>query len=93
MKTSSKVYSYTAIENFINDTLIPHGYEIIQVPGCLVDNYICYAPDEKHYNFLFLEKPLNAWSSGLFEHKFSKIRKSEQEIIDRLMAIYEEQSA
>ena len=91
MKTSNNVYIYKAVEDYIVNTLEPLGYEIIQIEGSLVDNFICYAPDDKHYNFIFLEKYLNEWSSGIVYHKCKKIGKSEQEVIDRLMEMKEEQ--
>lgn len=59
------IYSYKAVEKFIEDKLIPEGYEIELIPGALVDSYICIAPDANHYNFIFRETYLNEWSSGL----------------------------
>jgi len=45
-------YSTRAIENFISETLIPKGYDIITIDGCWIDSYICVAP-EGYMNFVF----------------------------------------
>ena len=79
-----KTYSYMAVENFINQKLAPLGYEIIQIPGSLVDNYFCIAPEGK-YNFIFREKYLNAWSSGLTMRRYGKIPKWAGKTIEKYL--------
>lgn len=69
------IYSYQSVEQFINDKLIPEGYEIVIIPGALVDSYICIAPDERHYHFIFREQYLNEWSSGLTKRRCKKLTK------------------
>ena len=86
MKLSNKLYSYESVEKCIADLLTPEGYEVEIIPGCLVDNYICYAPDENHYNFLFIESYINEWSSGIAVHKCKKLRKAELTLIEQLRA-------
>ena len=68
------IYSYKAVEKFIEEKLIPAGYEIELIPGALVDSYVCIAPDENHYNFIFRETYINEWSSifRLFKQLFNK---------------------
>lgn len=70
-----KVYSFTAVEKFIAEKLEPQGYEVHQIPGSLVDDYICIAPDDRHYNFCFRSQYLNEWSSGLTLRKCRKLPK------------------
>lgn len=69
------VYSYTSVEKFINDKLIPEGYEIVEIPGTLVDSYVCVAPDDRHYHFIFREQYLNEWSSGLTKRRCRTLTK------------------
>lgn len=70
-----KMYSYKAVEKFIDEKLIPAGYEIYQIEGTLVDSYICIAPDENHYNFIFKEAYINEWSSALTMRRCKKLTK------------------
>lgn len=51
-KRNRTLYSVSAIEDFIRDTLIPNGYEILTQVGMFVDSYICVAPSERYYNYV-----------------------------------------
>ena len=82
MKTSKTIFDYKTVEQYIADVLIPEGYEIEELPGTLVDSFVCYAPDDKHYHILFVETYLNAWSSGLAVHKCKRLGKSELAFIE-----------
>ena len=89
-RKSKKLYSYTAVENYINNKLIPAGYAVEIVEGCLIDNYYCFAPDEFHYNFVFREVAVNEWSSALRMERSMKIS---QENIEFYEKAQEEQEA
>ena len=67
------IYGYSEVVKFINEKLLPQGYDVHEFEGVLVDSYICIAPDEKHYHFIFWEKYLNAWSSGLTMLRYSRL--------------------
>lgn len=83
MKT---LYTYSSVVEFINNTLIPAGYEIVIKEGVLVDSFFCIAPDEKHYNFIFRETYINEWSSGLSQRKCQKLSKAVQKEIDEILS-------
>ena len=68
-----KKYSYKAVETFISEKLAPAGYDIHQIPGSLVDEYVCIAPSENYYNFIFREQYINEWSSGLSMHRYKNL--------------------
>ena len=70
-----KGYTYKSVEAFVFGKLAPAGYEIHQIPGSLVDNYICIAPDERHWNFTFREEYINEWASCLIKRKCRKLPK------------------
>ena len=82
MKTSKTIFDYKTVEQYIADVLVPEGYEIELLPGVLVDSYACYAPDENHYNILFVETYISEWSSGLAVHKCKRIGKAEAAFIE-----------
>ena len=84
------IYSYKAVEKFIAEKLIPAGYEIELIPGALVDSYVCIAPDENHYNFIFRETYINEWSSGLTMRRCMKLTKW---ALDALASVQEQEIA
>lgn len=86
MKTRNVVFSYKTVEKFIEEQLVPNGYDIEVIPGSLVDNYICYSPNENWKNIMFIETYLNEWSSGLKVHQCKKLRKAELTLIEQLRA-------
>ena len=45
-------YSTRAVEDFIAETLMPKGYDVVTIDGYWLDSYICVAP-EGHMNFVF----------------------------------------
>ena len=63
-KKQPKLYTAEAVENTINNILIPGGYEIQTIPGALIDTFICLAPSPAYYNYIFKETYLNEWSSA-----------------------------
>ena len=69
------VYSYRSVEQCVYEDLEPMGYEIHVFPGVLVDSFICIAPDEQHYNFIFWEEYLNEWSAALTCRRCQKLPK------------------
>lgn len=68
------LYSLKAVEQAVNE-LEKAGYEIIVIDGCLIDSYVCIAPDENHWNYIFYEHYLNEWSSAYKVRRCSKISK------------------
>jgi hypothetical protein len=38
------LYTLEAVERFISQKLAPAGYDVRQLPGSLLDSYICVAP-------------------------------------------------
>ena len=81
---SGKRFSFATVERFIEEELIPNGYDVEVIPGSLVDNYICYAPNDEWKNIMFLETFVNEWSSCLTIHMCKKFRKAELTEIERL---------
>jgi hypothetical protein len=64
------LYGQKAVDSFVNEKLIPNGYEINVLEDCLVDGYVCIPPSEKQYWFIFLPHYLNEWSSALEMHRY-----------------------
>ena len=79
------VYSYSAVAAAVQQ-LEKDGYFVYEVPGALVDGYICLAPDEKHWNVEFRETYLNEWSSGLTMRRFTNLSQRQKDIIERIEA-------
>lgn len=80
-----QVYSWRAVEAAVKQ-LVDDGYFVYEVPGVLVDGYICLAPDEKRWNIEFRETYLNEWSSGLTMRRFTKLSQRQRDIIERIEA-------
>lgn len=85
-----KLYTYQAVDKFIAEKLAPAGYEIEEIPGALVDSYICIAPDAEHYNFIFREEYINEWSSGLSCRRYQKLPRW---ALDALASVEQEEAA
>lgn len=82
----TKTYTLTTVENFINDVLIPAGYEIITLrEGTLLNDLVAIAPDEFHYNFVFRSRYVNEWSSFYTMRRCMKIGKSLHEEINKAL--------
>lgn len=81
-----KIYSYSTVEKYISEKLIPAGYDVYTLPGSLVDGYIAVAPDDAHYHFIAEEVYLNAWSSGVKLRKCRKLPKWAQKKIEEIRA-------
>ena len=80
---SYSMYDYKSVMTFVNEKLIPNGYEIMTLhEGALIDDFVAVAPDEKHYNFVFRAVVLNEWSSAYTMRKCAKISKALQDEID-----------
>lgn len=79
----SKVYSYSGVCEAVS-RLADDGYMVYEVPGCLVDGFICIAPDEKHWNFEFREVYLNEWSSGLSMRRFRELSQRQKDLIEKI---------
>lgn len=80
----SKIYSFAAVENCIEE-LLNNGYEYIQlregVLGC--GDIVMISPEQgKKYNFIIREVFLNSWSSGHTVRRCMKISKKLQMEID-----------
>lgn len=66
MRTSTKLYSSTAVEKAI-DKLYEMGYDLVVLEeGSLLEygKAVMLAPDDNHYSYLFTEIYLNEWSSA-----------------------------
>lgn len=72
MSTSKKLYDPKAVDRFVEDLSLNHGYDITIVNGSLLDEYICISHDATKYNFYFYEVALNEWSSAYKMQRFSK---------------------
>ena len=66
-----QLYGQKQVDTFVNEKLIPNGYEINVLEDCLVDGYVCVPPADDHYYFIFLPHFLNEWSSALEMHRYS----------------------
>ena len=63
-------YSQSAVDDFINEALIPQGYVIEELDDVLVTGYVCYAPSDEWKLVIFLPVYLNEWSSALELHQY-----------------------
>lgn len=77
-----KLYTQSAVDDFVFGKLADMGYDIYKRPSVLVDEYICVAPSEKYMNVLFLDKFLNAWSGALYMRKCRRLPKWAKDYID-----------
>lgn len=68
------LYGLEEAEQAVNE-LEKGGWEIIVVEGVLLDSYVCIAPDDRHWNYIFYEHYLNEWSSAYKVRRCSKISK------------------
>lgn len=80
-----QVYDWRAVAAAVQQ-LEKDGYFVYEVPGVLVDGYICLSPDEKHWNIEFRETYINEWSSGLTMRRFTKLSQRQRDIIERIEA-------
>ena len=88
-----KLYEHTSVEKFIFERLVPAGYEVHQIEGSLVDNWVCIAPDEKHWNFEFKEQHVNEWSSGLSQRRTRRLSKWAEAMLEEEQRRIEEEEA
>ena len=70
----AKLYSMAAVDDAL-EFLTENGYEIVTIPGSLLDSYICIAPDDSHYNVILRENYVNAWSSAYTVRNYKKLPK------------------
>lgn len=89
MKLSQKRYSLTAVEKFLPQ-VEKAGYEIVTIPGGLLDSYICIAPRDDYYNFEIRETYLNEWSSCYTVHQWKKLPKRVLSELVRILVEYAE---
>ena len=80
------LYTVKAVDEAI-DQLIDMGYEIVIIPGSLIDSYICISPTPSMYNYEFRENAINEWSSAYTVRRSSKL--SERMLKDIKAAGYE----
>lgn len=73
MRTSNKLYSMGAVDKAVEE-LIRMDYEVIEMQGSLLDDYMCIAPNESMYNFYFYEVFLNSQSSAYKVQRFVKLK-------------------
>lgn len=83
------LYTFDAVNEYIRAKLLPLGYEVWTIPGSLIDSYVCIAPDEEHYNFVFREEYLNEWSSALSCRRCQRLPKW---VVTALDKIYREEA-
>ena len=81
----SRVYSFSSVATAVSQ-LADDGYMVYEIPGCLVDSYICLAPDDERWNFEFKEKYLNEWSSGLTMRRFRELSQRQKDLIEKIEA-------
>lgn len=80
-KRNRKRYAVSAAEDFIQNILIPGGYEIVTLVGMFVDSYICIAPSDNYYNFVL--RANDSMTDGYYTiSKRSKISAALQAEID-----------
>ena len=69
------LYTAKAINNLI-DTLVDLDYEIITIPGVLLDSYICISPKPELFRHgEFREVAINEWQSAYKVRTSSKLSK------------------
>lgn len=86
------VYTISSTENFINDLLENHGYNLIQLSeGCLgLGDCVLIAPDNQHYNFVIREYALTSWTSGQTIQRRKRITRDLQAEIEAAEAVMDE---
>lgn len=77
----TQVYSWQSAKDIIDKYYEKNGI-VLQIDGCLCDNYICYGENLK--TTIIKEIPLNEWSSGVSIRSYNKTPKKYDKIIDLL---------
>lgn len=82
---AKNLYTYQAVDNLRDRLRNEFGYTSIQLrEGTLGSgDFLCVAPDEKHYHFLVREVYVNEWSSAHTVRRLSKISKNLRAEIER----------
>lgn len=77
------LYDYHEVNELI-ERLVSFGYECRQTDeGCLGEgNWICVPPDDKYYNYLINEVPVNEWSSAHTIRRCSRLSKANQRLFE-----------
>lgn len=80
-----KLYDYHEIDELIG-RLTKENYECVQVDEGILGsgNWICVAPDDKHYNFIINEVALNCWSSAHTIRRCKKLSKANANLLAEL---------
>lgn len=80
---AQNLYTYEAVDD-MRDRLSGMGYTSIQLREGVLGSgdFVCIAPDEKHYHFIVREVALNEWSSAHTVRRSGKISKALQAEID-----------
>lgn len=80
-------YTASAIQELFSQ-LSAIGYQIVTLQeGTLgYGRTIALAPDDRHYNYLVREVPINCWSSAHTVRRMSKISKAMQRELDAIGA-------
>ena len=80
------LYTVKAVDEAI-DQLIDMGYEIVIIPGTLIDSFICISPKPSMYHYEFREYVTTSWASAYTVRRSSKL--SERMLKDIKAAGYE----
>jgi len=82
---SRNLYTYQAVDDLRDRLRNEFGYTSIQLREGVLGSgdFLCIAPDEKHYHFLVREVYVNEWSSAHTVRRLSKISKNLQAEIER----------
>lgn len=82
---AKKLYSYKAVDELRDRLRDELGYTSIQLREGVLGSgdFLCIAPDDKHYHFLIREVYLNEWSSAHTIRRLSKISKALQNEIEK----------
>ena len=82
---AKNLYTYKAVDDLRDRLRNEHGYTSIQLREGVLGSgdFLCIAPDDKHYHILVREVYLNEWSSAHSVRRLSKISKALQKEIEK----------
>lgn len=75
------LYTMAAVDTALQK-LISNGYDIILIPGTLLDSYVCIPDTDMKWIYEFRETYLNEWNSAYTVRRHSRISKRLQAMID-----------
>ena len=71
-RQSKAHFSVATVEKAIRELISEHGYQVIEIRGSLLDEYLLIAPEENQYNYYFYEEYVSERASRYKMQRFTK---------------------